>query len=122
MLTTFGALAPVFLMIALGRLLAARGFPTPAFWPAAERLVYWVLFPALLLVITAGSDLTGFRVLPVASALVAAILATAGLALALRKRLGLDGAGFTSVLQGAIRTNTYVALAGAGALYGEAGL
>jgi predicted permease len=122
MLTTFGALAPVFLLIALGWLLRVRGFPGDPFWPGAERLVYWILFPALLLATTASSDLTGVRTLPVAVALVAAIVATSALAFALRGRLGLDGASFTSVFQGAIRSNTYVGLAGAGALYGEAGL
>ena len=122
MLTTFGALAPIFLLIALGWLLRARGFPGDAFWPGAERLVYWVLFPPLLLLTTAGSDLTGMRTLPIAMALVAAIVLTAALAFALRGRLGLDGASFTSVFQGAIRNNTYVGLAGAAVLYGEAGL
>ena len=122
MLATFGALAPVFLLIALGWLLRARGFLDDSFWIGAERLVYWILFPALLLVTTASADLTGFRILPIAMALVAAILATAALAFGLRGRLGLDGASFTSVFQGAIRSNTYVALAGVGALYGEAGL
>lgn len=122
MLTTFGALAPIFLLIALGWLLRARGFLGASFWPGAERLVYWILFPALLLLTTASSDLTGFRSLPLAGALVAAILLTAALAFALRGRLGLDGASFTSVFQAAIRNNTYVGLAGAGALYGAAGL
>jgi malonate transporter len=122
MLTTFGALAPIFLLIALGWLLRARGFLGASFWPGAERLVYWILFPALLLLTTANSDLAGFRSLPLALALVAAIVATAALAFALRGRLGLDGASFTSVFQGAIRNNTYVGLAGAGALYGAAGL
>ena len=122
MLTTFGALAPIFLLIALGWLLRARGFPGDAFWPGAERLVYWVLFPPLLLLTTAGSDLTGLRTLPIALALVAAIGLTAALTFALRGRLGLAGASFTSVFQGAIRNNTYVGLAGAAALYGEAGL
>jgi malonate transporter len=102
--------------------LAARGFPGDDFWPAAERLVYRILLPALLLVTTAGSDLTGWRVLPVIGSLVAAILLTAGLALALRPWLALGDAAFGSVFQGAIRTNTYVGLAAAGALYGEAGL
>lgn len=122
MLTTFGALAPVFLMIALGWLLRARGFPGEAFWPAAERLVYFVLFPALLFLTTATSELAGFRVLPVAGALIGAILAVVLLTLALRPWLGVDDAGFTSVLQGAIRNNTYVGLGAAGTLYGEAGL
>jgi malonate transporter len=122
MLTTFGALAPIFLLIALGWLLRSRGFLGSSFWLGAERLVYWILFPALLLLTTASSDLTGLRGLPLAVALVGAILLTAALAFALRGRLGLDGASFTSVFQGAIRNNTYVGLAGAGALYGEAGL
>lgn len=122
MLTTFGALAPIFLLIALGWLLRARGFLGDSFWPGAERLVYWILFPALLLLTTASSDLTGLRTLPIAMALVGAIALTAAVAFALRGRLGLDGASFTSVFQGAIRNNTYVGLAGAGALYGEAGL
>jgi malonate transporter and related proteins len=122
MLTTFGALAPVFLLIALGWLLRARGFLAEAFWPAAERLVYYVLFPALLFLTTATSELAGFHILPVAAALVGAILATVALTLALRPWLGLDDAAFTSVLQGAIRNNTYVGLGAAGTLYGEAGL
>jgi malonate transporter and related proteins len=122
MLTTFGALAPVFLLIALGGLLRRRGFPGDVFWPAAEQLVYRLLLPALLLVTTASSDLTGFRILPIAVVLVAAILSTAALTFTLRGRLGLDSAGFTSVFQAAIRNNTYVGLAGAAALYGEAGL
>jgi predicted permease len=122
MLTTFGALAPIFLLIGLGWLLRRRGFPGEAFWPAAEQLVYWVLFPPLLLVTTASSDLTGFRILPIAVVLVATILVTAALTFTLRGRIGLDGAGFTSVFQAAIRCNTYVGLAGAAALYGEAGL
>jgi malonate transporter len=122
MLTTFGALAPIFVLIALGWRLRERGFPGDAFWPGAERLVYWVLFPPLLLLTTATSDLTGLRTLPIAIALVAAIGLTAALTFLLRGRLGLDGASFTSVFQGAIRNNTYVGLAGAAALYGEAGL
>jgi malonate transporter and related proteins len=121
MLATVGALAPVFLMIALGALLRARGLVDDAFWAGAERLVYRLLLPALLVLTTAGSDFSEFRVLPVAAALIAAILLTAGLAVALRPWLGIDDAAFTSAFQGAIRTNSYVGLAGAGALYGEAG-
>ena len=122
MLTTFGALAPVFLLIALGWLLRARGFPGAAFWPAAERLVYFVLFPALLFLTTATSELAGLGLLPLAAALILALLAIGLLALALRPWLGVDDAGLTSVFQGAIRTNTYVGLGAAGTLYGAAGL
>ena len=122
MLTTFGALAPVFLLIALGWLLRARRFPGEAFWPAAERLVYYVLFPPLLLLTTATSELAGFGLVPLALALVGAILAIGLLALLLGPWLGVDHAGLTSVFQGSIRVNTYVGLGAAGTLYGAAGL
>jgi predicted permease len=122
MLTTFGALAPVFLLIAIGYALRRSGFPGTAFWMDAERLVYWVLFPPLLLVTTAGAELAGFRIGPLAVALIAAILLTAVLTLAIRPWLWLCPPAFTSVFQGAIRNNTYVGLAGAAALFGQAGL
>jgi len=122
MTTTFGALAPVFLLIALGHLLRRRAFPGAGFFEDAERLVYWLLLPALLFQTTASVDLASFRVLPVASALVAAVCATAAAALLLRPLVAIGDAGFSSVVQGSVRTNTYVGLAGAGALYGSAGL
>jgi malonate transporter len=122
MLATFGALAPVFLLIALGWLLRARGFPGDHFWPAAERLVYFVLFPALLFLTIAAADLDGLNLLPMAGALLAAIAATAALSLTLRPLLRIGDSGFTSVFQGAIRCNTYVGLAAGSVLFGAVGL
>ena len=122
MLATFGALAPVFILIALGWLLRTRGFPGDQFWPAAERLVYFVLFPALLFLTTAAADLGALALLPLAGALIAAIGATVALTLALRPWLKIADAAFTSVLQGGIRCNTYVGLAAGSALFGELGL
>jgi predicted permease len=122
MLATFGALAPVFILIALGWVLRTRGFPGDDFWPAAERLVYFVLFPALLFLTTAAADLGALDLLPLAAALTLAIAATVALTLALRPVLGIGDAAFTSVLQGGIRCNTYVGLAAGNALFGEVGL
>ena len=122
MLATFGALAPVFLLIALGWGLRRLGFPGDAFWPGAERLVYWVLFPALLVLNTAAADLAGVRLGPTAAALIAAISAMAALVLLVRPWLGLNGAAFTSVFQASIRCNVYVGLAAAGELCGGDGL
>jgi predicted permease len=122
MLATFGALAPVFILIALGWVLRTRGFPGDDFWPAAERLVYFVLFPALLFLTTAAADLGALDLLPMAGALIAAIGATVALTMALRPWLNIGDAAFTSVLQGGIRCNTYVGLAAGSALFGELGL
>ena len=122
MATILGALAPVFLLVALGHLLRRHAFPSAPFFVDAERLVYWLLLPALLFLTTSGFTLENFEVLPVAAALIGGVLATAGAALLLRPRLGLDDPAFSSVLQGAVRTNSYVGLAGGAALHGEAGL
>ncbi len=43
------ALWPLFALIVAGHLLRRADFPGEAFWPGAERLNYFVLFPALLL-------------------------------------------------------------------------
>ncbi|HEX9569183.1 MAG TPA: AEC family transporter [Rhodospirillales bacterium] len=122
---TLSSLAPVFALIALGYLLKARAVFGAAFWDGAERLTFYFLFPALLVVSIGGADVKGLAMLPMAAALAAATLIVAGVLVWLRPRLagrGLDGAQFASVLQGAIRPNTYVAIAVLVALYGKAGL
>ena len=74
-------LLPDFLLIAGGALLKRAGGFGAAFWPGLERLVYFVLFPALLFLTTATSELAGFGLLPLAAALILALLAAfAGIA------------------------------------------
>ena len=116
------ALAPIFLVILLGLALRRWDFPGEAFWPFAERLTYYVLFPALLVESLATADIGAFRAGPLALAIVSTILITTLVTMQLRRRLQIDGPAFTSIVQGAVRTNTYVGLALALALFGEAGL
>ena len=40
---------PIFLLILTGFILRRTEFPSTGFWPQAERLTYYVLFPALLI-------------------------------------------------------------------------
>jgi predicted permease len=120
------ALVPVFLLIALGALLRRTLLPDRKSWDAFERLTYFVLFPALLIVTTATADLREVPATGVGGALAGAILALS-LALIvsrplLTRALALSGPAFTSVFQGTMRWNTYVALAIAGGLYGVSGL
>jgi predicted permease len=127
MIAVFGALLPIFLLIMLGWGLRARRTLTDAFWLGAERLTYYLLFPALLVSTLAEARLDGMPVGGVvgtqAIATLSAALLAAGLArVAHRPPLVLDGPGFTSVFQGVIRPNTYVGLAAAGGLFGAAGL
>ncbi len=126
MANVLAALVPVFLIIALGIALKRFLLPEASHWIALERLTYFVLFPALLVVSIARTDLGGVAVVEVTVALLGAI-AIVGSVLMLARRplsraLGLDGPGFTSVFQGALRWNTYIGLAVSGGLAGPAGL
>ena len=116
------AILPVFLLIFLGSWLEGRGFPGSGFWQPAERLTYRIFFPALIVTTLSGADLAGLSVLPMAGALVAAILLMAGGMMAVQRLWGVDGPAFTSMIQGAVRMNVYICLSIAAAVWGSAGL
>ena len=112
------ALLPVMLLIGLGYALRASAFlPEPA-WAPVDRLVYFVLFPALLFHELAVADLRHVPVARMAAGLFTVQLFMAVLARAARAAWHLDGPAYTSVLQCVVRWNTYVALALAPALFG----
>ncbi len=120
------ALLPVFLLIVTGYLLRRWLIGEDAHWIGLERLLYYVMFPALLVESLSRADLSKVPVLAVGGTLLAAVLAMAALCLALRPALAryltADGPAFTSLFQGATRWQTFVALAVAGNLYGDLGL
>lgn len=119
---SIAALVPVFAVIVLGYGLRRARFVDDGFWPAAERITFYVFFPALLISSTAKASLTGLDVGAVAAALVGAIAVVLALARALRRPLRLDGAAYSSLVQSAIRPNVYVAFSAAAALFGRDGL
>lgn len=115
------ALGPLFLLILLGALLGWRRLPGGDFWPQLERLIYFLLFPAMLVATLATADVSKVPVGRVALVLLGSLGLFAAVLWRLRAWLGLDAAAFTSVFQGAIRFNTYVGVAGAAALHGSLG-
>lgn len=118
-----GALVPIFLVILSGTLLKRCGFPGPDFWPAAERLTYFLLFPALLFASTATASLGEVPVQPLVAALIGTICLMTVLLYLLRRVLdGVDLPAFSSLFQGSIRFNTYVGFAVALVLFGATGL
>jgi predicted permease len=121
-LAVLGALAPVFLMILMGFGARRLGLVPDAFWGPAERVTYYLFFPALVVDNLARADLAGAPVLPMAAALVGGVLAAAAPLVLLRRRIPVDGPGFTSLVQGAIRPNVYVGVAAAAALFGPPAL
>lgn len=117
------ALLPVFSLILLGLLLKKIRFPgDKGFWDGAERLIYYVLFPSLLFTNLASAELEAVPVGAMAGVLAGAVLIVTLTLLLIRPLLGIPGAAFSSLFQGAIRQNTYVGLAGAAAIAGSRGL
>lgn len=115
------ALGPLFLLILLGLVLQRLDIPGGDFWPRLERLVYTLLFPAMLVSTLAQADMHSVPAGRLGLVLLGAMLFFGGLLWVLRKRLGLAAAPFTSVFQGSLRFNTYVGVAGAAALHGSTG-
>ncbi|MDY6892000.1 MAG: AEC family transporter [Pseudomonadota bacterium] len=116
------ALVPVFVLILLGYGLRRWEFPGREFWPQAERLTYYVLFPAMLVFKLGQARLPPSAYGDIAL-LILALLATQTLLLAVVQWFWRwPGAVFSSVFQGAIRFNSYVALAAGGMLLGDQGL
>jgi malonate transporter len=116
------ALWPLFAMIVAGYWLRLREFPSEAFWPGAERLNYFILFPALLFSSLARAPLNN-PALPRLALAVLLGLGIAWLALLLVRRLrGWPAGRFGAFTQGILRFNTYLGLAAVGSLFGQEGL
>lgn len=105
------ALLPVAVLIGLGFALRTSRFMPEASWTPIDRLVYFILFPALLVQELANADLTGLPIARMAAVLLATQLSMALGAGIARRTLALPGPTYTSVLQCVVRWNTYVALA-----------
>jgi malonate transporter and related proteins len=119
-------LIPVFLVIALGWSMRITGFIVPQQWDGFERVTYYILIPGLVITTLAMADLSKVPIMTVGIALAGPVLLI-GLPLIasqmlLERTLGIDGPAFTSVFQGAVRWNSFVAVALAGALYGKEGV
>lgn len=120
------ALVPVALLVALGVVLRQRLLRDAAAWLPLEQVTYFVLFPALLVVSGAKANLSKVNLTGVVGTFITMLTVLAvALLLArplLTRHLKVDGPAFTSLFQGVLRWNTYVALAVTGSLYGADGV
>jgi predicted permease len=126
MVTVLASLVPVFLLIGLGFALRRILLRQDAHWVGLEQLVYYVLFPALLIDALGRANLSSVPIAGVGGAMMLSVLSMSAICLALRPLLArtikLDGPGFTSVFQGAVRWQTFVALSVTENLFGSDGL
>jgi predicted permease len=126
MSAVLGALFPIFLLIILGLLLRHWLIAEDAHWVGLEKLLYYVMFPALLIGTMARADLANVPIVAVGGTLFASVLLMAAICFLLRlllvRHLRIDGPAFTSLFQGATRWQTFVVLAVTGNLFGDLGL
>ena len=123
MATIADALIPVLALIITGFIIQRTSFLPPAFWPAAEKLTYFLLMPATLIHSLAGKKIGALPWFTVLMTVEGAVLASALLVIIWRLFTPrMDGPAFTSLFQGGVRFNTFVALALAENLFGKEGL
>lgn len=126
MLATLGALAPIFMTIALGHALHRFRAMGDEMWSTIEHLCFYVLFPCLLVRTLATADFGSLQLGGVALAMLLASILQCTSLIACKplfaRFFGLSDAGFTSVFQGATRWHGFIALAVVTALYGADGI
>jgi malonate transporter len=115
-------LIPVFALIALGWAIARLKLFSESFWPELEKLTYYILFPALLIHRLANANFESLSLSDAAIPVITALAVTSLATYIWQFLFKVDAADFTSVYQGAIRFNTYLALASVNALTGDEGL
>jgi malonate transporter and related proteins len=115
------ALLPVILIVAIGRLIAAKNWITPEGWRAIERISYILLFPALIIrsLGNAPFDTAPWKL---AAALIIAQLVLAAIGFGARLWPGMERPAVGSIIQSNVRWNTFVALSLGSILFGDEGL
>ncbi|KUF12209.1 AEC family transporter [Pseudoponticoccus marisrubri] len=113
---------PLFALICTGFVLMRAGFPDPGFWPAAERINYFVLFPALLVASLVDAPVRDPAILRLGGATVAVVCLAALILVGLRRLRPVPAARFGPALQGVVRFNTYLGLAVTAAVAGPGGV
>ena len=115
-------LLPDFLLIVLGFALCRWTALNRPVWDAAERLVYYLLFPVLLFNSIVKSPLQPAQTVSLAAAGVGTVVCGIVLALALKRWPGVDTRLHASGAQTVFRFNSFIALALAERLGGQQGL
>jgi predicted permease len=117
------ALIPVLALILIGFVIQRTAFLPPSFWPSAEKLTYYLLMPATLIHNLAGKEIGALPWMKILLSVEGTVLASAILiTLWWLTKKSMGGPAFTSLFQGGVRFNTFVALALAENLYGRDGL
>ncbi len=115
-------LLPDFALILLGAAIRRWMALGEHFWLGLEKLVYFVLFPALLINALLRTRLDLAAALPLLATAYLAMIGGMALGLVPRLLSRVPALTFASVFQCGYRFNSYIGLAAAGLLFGDAGI
>jgi predicted permease len=115
-------LSPDFALILLGALLRRQMHLGDHFWTGLEKLVYFILFPALLINAVMKTPINLAAATPLLLTALAAMAVGMLLMLPARSWFALKPLVFASIFQCGFRFNSYIALAVVGMLHGTAGI
>jgi malonate transporter len=118
----FLLISPVFILIILGNILRRVGVPDVSFWDVNDKLVYWVLIPSLLFHHISQINLSSSMFYIYSVVILSGLFIITIVAILMGRLLGYSPESWSSLLQGAVRHNAFIALAIAGSLFGDEGL
>jgi predicted permease len=122
----FDSVVTVLLITLLGWALMRFNAVTQEHWIGFERVSFHVFFPAIIIHSLIVADLSSVPAFRFGLSLLGAVVATGGLLLLARpvlaRKIGLSDPAFSSVMQGAIRWNTFMGVSLAGLMHGARGL
>lgn len=122
MVNVFLSVLPIFLLIVAGHVTKKRFVTDEVFWKASDKLVYYLFFPALLILEVSHAD---FAAATTSTALIATVVATIGVAALIfvgQALVKVKSDLFTSIFQGGVRYNSYVFIALSQSLFGTMGV
>ncbi|MGO4223520.1 AEC family transporter [Lysobacter sp. TAF61] len=122
MIEVIEAVFPIFLLIVAGAITKRCFIGSDDFWSTADKLVYYLLFPSLLVLDVSGARFLGGEAFPGVVAAIGATTFVALIAFAVQAITSLPNSVFTSIFQGAVRYNSYVFIALSQSLFGEDGV
>ncbi|SNY93901.1 hypothetical protein SAMN04515647_4221 [Cohaesibacter sp. ES.047] len=117
------AIIPTFFLVGLGLFMRRSGLIPEDSWGGVETISYWLFFPALIFNSLYRADLQTVPWGEMTFALVLAILVMAAILLALfpllKNGYSVDNPSYTSIYQGVLRWNGFIALAIVQKAYGN---
>jgi len=123
MSVAINALIPIIFTVVIGYMARQYFSVGQLVWNGLEKLTYYLFAPALLIASLANKQLEQLPWLEILSTLVSVLLFCSLLIVIWQWRVRpLDMASFTSLFQGGVRFNSFVALALASNLFGDEGL